>query len=364
MFRRSDADLRDDMAVELTAFELLQARMVGQIDRLPKLVKLGLSGQRQIKIEGNKLDPTIQALAAVQKRLYGAGFTNGSVQKIRQNMRRDSAIAAGAPIKVADVRELSIQGPTGAIKARHYLPLGVSGPRPLLVFFHGGGFVLGDLDTHDAPCRLFCNRAKINVLSIDYRLAPEYKAPFAAEDCFAAYKWAVENADSLGVDRERIAVGGDSAGGNLSAVTCLKARDQGFKLPVLQFLIYPGTDAQGEYASQRTFAEGFFLTQEDVNYFRDAYVANDEAKKDPYVSPQLATTLEGLPPALIATAGFDPIRDQGLAYRDTLAEAGVKVEHVQYDSLTHGFVNLLGIGGEAKRASEELAMMLRLLIGR
>ena len=192
------------------------------------------------------------------------------------------------------------------------------------MFFHGGGYVIGDVDTHDNQCRMLCREAEAVVLSVGYRLAPEHPFPAAPEDCFAATRWAAEHVDRLGGDAGRIAVAGDSAGGNLAAVVALMARDAGGPALAAQLLIYPGTDFAGGYPSETENAEGFFLTRADMEWFREQYLAGADPS-DPRLSPIAAPDLSGLPPAVVATAEFDPLRDQGDAYARALEEAGVPV---------------------------------------
>ena len=234
---------------------------------------------------------------------------------------------------------------------------------PTIVFFHGGGFVLGDLDTHDNQCRALCREAEAVVLSVDYRLAPEHPFPAAPEDCFAATRWAAEHVDELGGDAGRIAVAGDSAGGNLAAVTALMARDAGGPALAAQLLIYPGTDFVGGYPSETENAEGFFLTRADMEWFREQYVAGADPT-DPRLSPVHAPDLAGLPPAVVVTAEFDPLRDQGDAYARALEEAGVHVIKRSYGGLIHGFFDLGALSPACAEAAHEVCADLRGLLHR
>ena len=232
---------------------------------------------------------------------------------------RESLLGFAGPQVHVGVSDLSIPGPAGPIPARHYRPA-TSDPAPLVVFYHGGGWVIGDLDTHDALCRLTCRDAGVHVLSIDYRLAPEHPAPAAVDDAYAAFQWAYEHAADLGAIPGKVAVGGDSAGGNLAAVVSLLARDDEGGKPVLQWLIYPRTDFTAKTRSLSLFAEGFLLTKADMDWFEDQYLDGSGIEPtDPRISPLLAETLSGLPPALIATAGFDPLRDEGDQIRGGIA---------------------------------------------
>jgi acetyl esterase len=237
------------------------------------------------------------------------------------------------------------------------VPTGAESPGPLLVFFHGGGWVYGDLDSHDAPCRFMAERSGVRVLSVDYRLAPEDPFPAAYDDAVAAYCWVVENAGSLGADATRLGVGGDSAGGNLAAVTAVEAARQGLPL-AFQLLVYPGTDASRKTVSRRLFESGFYLTGEFMDQVLDQYVPDRDQRADWRVSPLLGEVPAGLAPAYVATAGFDPLRDEGEAYARKLADAGVKVELRRFPDQIHGFFNVVGVGRSARRASAEIAARL------
>ncbi len=229
-----------------------------------------------------------------------------------------------------------------------------------MVFLHGGGWVFGDLDSHDSACRLICRDAGVHVLAVDYRLAPEHPAPAAVDDAYAAYRWAREHAAELGADPRRVAVAGDSAGGNLTAVVCRLARDAGDPMPSLQWLIYPVTDQRGQARSRSLLGDGFLLTKHDMDWFTDSYLRDSGLDRtDPIVSPLLADDLSGLPPALVITAGFDPLRDEGEQYAVKLQEAGVTVDHRVMTSMIHAFLNLNVLGGGVARANAEMISALR-----
>ncbi len=287
----------------------------------------------------------------------------GDVTASRESMR-EMTKGFGGPLVHVGVNELSIPGPAGPIPARHYHPA-TSDPAPLVVFYHGGGWVLGDLDTHDPLCRLTCRDADVHVLSIDYRLAPEHRAPAAADDAYAAFVWAHEHAAELGAIPDKIAVGGDSAGGNLAAVVSQRARDEGGPNPALQWLIYPRTDFTAKTRSLSLFADGFLLTKADIDWFTLQYLGGSGVDAaDPRVSPLLADSLTGLPPALIATAGFDPLRDEGNSYAAALRAAGTPVDSRSMGSLTHGFASLFPLGGASALATTELISALRAHLSR
>ncbi|WP_096200741.1 alpha/beta hydrolase [Bacillus sp. FJAT-45350] len=270
----------------------------------------------------------------------------------------DFTALAGEPEEVEKVENRFIPGPGGDIPVRIYTPEG-EGPFPALVYYHGGGWVIGDLDGVDVPCRLLTNRSNCVVVSVDYRLAPEHKFPAAIDDAYEAAKWVVENGPSIGVDSQRVAVGGDSAGGNLAAVVSLMARDKKEFSIAYQMLIYPVTNHSYETASYRENADGYLLTKDSMVWFWDHYLRNADDGKNPYVSPLLAEDLSGLPPALVVTAGFDPLRDEGEEYAQLLQQAGVTVETKRYDEMIHGFFWMPGVLDKGKECIEHAALSLK-----
>jgi acetyl esterase len=255
---------------------------------------------------------------------------------------------------VGAVRDL----PVGDLPGRLYVPGGATSPGPLLVFFHGGGWIYGDLDTHDPVCRFLAERAGVRVLAVDYRLAPEHPFPAAYDDCAAAYRWVVEHAESLGADPARLAVGGDSAGGTLAATVAIVAATEGLPL-AFQLLVYPASDMRGGSESRAMFAEGFFLTRQFMDAAQQSYLPRREDVIHPCASPVLADLPTGLAPAYVVTAGFDPLRDEGEAYARKLADAGVELELRRFPHLIHGFFNMVGPGRAGRAASEEIAVRLR-----
>ena len=343
------------------------------LPRLPvdvehRLIKrlCGLSPRAQRRLfgppptrDGQTLAPDIHVLIKLAEQAGSSSITGeGSPAAARKERRRDAAVTgARPPIPMQRVTELTIPGSAGLLGARHYVPLGAAAPGPLLLYFHGGGWVVGDLDTHDGVCRFLAAAAGVSVLSVEYRLAPEHPFPAAIEDAWAAFAWLGANAAALGADPHRIAVGGDSAGANIAAVLCLLAREAGLGA-AMQLLIYPVIDAGAE--SRQRFAEGFLLTKADMDRFDALYIPAGVDPADPRISPLRAPDLSGLPPAYVATAGFDPLRDEGEAYGKRLREAGVPVALVRHPGLTHTFANLTAISRSSRAAMLEAAGALRM----
>ena len=308
------------------------------------------------------LDPQAQKVVDALTALNLKAVEDSTPDEARESMR--SRTAALGPVEdVTAVADHRLSVPGGEIVARVYAP-GGPGPHPALVFYHGGGWVIGDLETHDGICRALTNAAHCMVISVDYRLAPEHKYPVAAEDSYAAFRWVLENASRLGVDPARVAVGGDSAGGNLSTVVALMARDRGTIMPLFQALVYPVTDCDFDSASYRENATGYILTRDGMRWFFGHYLRSPEDGREPYVSPLRAPSLARLPPALVITAECDPLRDEGEAYATRLREAGVPVTLTRYPGVFHGFFRMTSILDKAKAALDEVAGTLRTAFAR
>jgi acetyl esterase len=271
---------------------------------------------------------------------------------------RERRIQIGEPEPVALIEDRTIPGPDGAIPVRVYTP-GVHGPYPAAIYFHGGGWVIGDIDTHDPVCRALANAAGCVVISVGYRLAPEHKFPAAAEDAYAVTEYCATRAAEFDVDPARIAVAGDSAGGNLAAVVALMARDRGGPVLSYQALIYPVTDCNFDRDSFRDNATGYFLTTASMRWFWNHYLRNEADGAEPYASPLRAASLADLPPALIITAEYDPLRDEGEAYAAKLTDAGVKTMLHRYDGMVHGFVSMAIFVPAGNDAIAEVAAALR-----
>lgn len=337
-------------------------RIVKLVCGLPPRLQRLLFGAPPV-LDGQEPAEDIQALLWLDRLVGTDSLSQGrSVEETRADRRYEARIVAHRPpIPMERVEALELPGPAGPLRARLFAPpLAAGDPPPLLVYYHGGGWVIGDLDTHDDPCRFLAANSGAKVLSVDYRLAPEHPFPAAAEDALAAYEWAAANAGRLGVDPARIAVGGDSAGANLAAVTCLTARGTGAPAPAMQLLIYPVTETAGTAASRRTFAEGFLLTRGDMDWFEERYLPSGVDREDPRVALLNATDLTGLPPAYVAVAGFDPLRDEGEAFARRLREAGVRVALRRHPRLVHTFANLTAVCPTARQAMLEATGALQM----
>jgi acetyl esterase len=256
---------------------------------------------------------------------------------------------AGPPEPVAVVRDFAIPGEAGDIAARIYRPA-ADGPLPALVYFFGGGWSLGTLDTSDAVCRMITNRAGCASIAVSYRLAPENKFPAAVHDCYSGIAWVAEHADELGVDATRLAVGGDSSGGNLAAAVTLLARERGGPALRHQLLVYPNTDAAAGTDSMREITDQHFFNANAIKWYWGMYLASPEDGDNPLASPLRAKDLSGLPPATVITAELDPLRDESELYARKLAEAGVPAEVIRYDGMMHGFFTMVGILDTAREA--------------
>lgn len=282
------------------------------------------------------------------------------VDEARRFYRERRSLTQPAPPEVAEVRELAAEGPHGAIPLRLYRPLG-TGPAalPVLVYFHGGGWVIGDLETHDTLCRELANLSGCAVVAVDYRMGPEHLFPAAVDDAIAATRWVHAHAATLGLDPQRLAVGGDSAGGNLAAVVALAARDAG-DLPLrFQLLIYPATDMRRIAPSHERNGDGYLLTRETITYFHDHYIDDVALDADWRASPLLHADLARLPPALVLTAGFDPLRDEGIDYAQRMTQAGSRAALVSFERQIHGFITMGLVIDEANVAVQVCAGQLR-----
>ncbi len=345
------------------ARERFEYRVARAMSALPPKAQVKLSRKPPVRVDGLTLDPEVQLSLAMMERQGLVALETLPVEQVREITRAQGLLYGGPGVEVGSVRDITIDGADGPLAARHYVPDEDGGPHPLLVYYHGGGWVICDLDTHDALCRLICKHAGVQVLAVDYRLAPEHPFPAAIDDARAALRWAYENAESLGADPELIAVGGDSAGGNLATVVCQVAARDGGPAPAFQLLIYPATDSVEIRRSRELFAEGFFLTKALMDWFAAQYVGSQEVDPaDPRISPLRADDLSGLAPAFIVTAGFDPLRDEGEAYAEALRAAGTPVVLRRFAGEIHGFVNAVGVSRIGRDAVIELAGATRAML--
>ncbi len=333
----------------LSLFEKAQHQVARALLRLPPRAQVALSGRRPVHMDGQTLHPELQLLLALRARMGGAPMGRGTPQKARALLRREALVHRGPECPVGQVRELTLDTPHRPLRARLYLPQPRGEAPPLLVFFHGGGYALGDLDTHDGTCRLLCCHAQTAVLSVEYALAPEFPFPKGLEDATAAFVWATGNAQRLGADGRRVSVGGDSAGAGLSAAISYLGTQGQAPLPTSQLLLYPVVERDHARPSFEYFKEGFFLTAEDVRWFGDHYLKAAQPG-DPRAAPLEAPSFEGLPPTLVVTAGFDPLRDEGEAYAQALRAAGVTVELRRFANLIHGFASMTGVSPACEAA--------------
>lgn len=313
------------------------------------------------------VDPQIKQLLDFMESLGAPPLSQGTPQSAREGFRT-LTVGMRQPAQIVPVgstEDITVPGPAGPMRARVYRPEGLTGTAPTLVFIHGGGFVIGDIDTHDNQARGLCQALDAVVVSIDYRLAPEHPWPAAVEDSVAAVRWAAQNIEQLGGDPTRLVVGGDSAGGNLSAVTALCLRDEGGPALAAQLLIYPATDMRDvpDYPSREQNATGYFLTEDDMRWFESNYIPAGADRQDPRLSPLLSPSLAGLPPAVVATAEFDPLRDEGAAYAKALEAGGVEVRYREFPGMIHGFFDLGVLSPGAQAAVDQVCADLRELIG-
>lgn len=302
------------------------------------------------------LDPAYQAMLKQLAAVDGPSMVDVPPQEAREMYRAMQSMLPHH--EVAETEDADADGvPVRIYRASEE-------QAPCIVFFHGGGWVIGDLDTHDSICRQLANETGYTVVAVHYRLAPEHPFPAAIDDCYAALRWVQNNADKLNIKGDRIAVAGDSAGGNLAATVSIRARDEGTHGISFQLLIYPVTDFSFETGSYSENADGYLLTMEGMRWFWNHYIGHDESLGNhPLASPLQADDLSNLPPALIITAEFDPLRDEGEAYGERLKEAGVKTEVQRYDGLIHGFFGQTDLTQGAKDAMSSAALALREVLG-
>lgn len=351
------AAIRESSA--LTLVERIEAAIGAALMRLPARIQYKLSGSPPVRIAGQVLHPQFQLLLALRRRRSSFGLCEPTPVAARARLRHEARLFTGRRTKVAAVRDFAVRGPAGPIPVRHYVPF-ERGPRPLILYFHGGGYVIGDIESYDGPCRILCRHSGMHLLSVEYRLAPEHPFPAALEDGAAVLQWAQGSAKSLGA--ERVAVGGDNAGATLATVIARESRRAG-AAPLAQLLIYPPTDSLTPRPSRALFGDGFILTMRDFDQFAACYTGGTAfTGSDARVSPLRAADLSGLPPALVVTAAFDMLRDEGEAYAAALEQAGTRARVVRLPGLGHGFVNAIGISPAARDALIGVARDFRALV--
>ncbi len=330
--------------------EVVQRAVALGLAALPEGVARRVAGAPLPTWRGAQLDPRIAALMALAARRGQSFRPEVDLPTMRAGYARmNRACGLGSGGNVAQ-RDVTIPTDAGDIGARLYLPRGTELPLPLLIWFHGGGFVIGDVPGYDHLARYFARTGRLAVLSVEYRLGPEHRYPRAHEDGFAALAWAQANAALLGADPKRIAVGGDSAGGGIAAVVAAFAAERGLAPPAYQLLVYPSVDPDGPHDSRTAFDAGLPLTSATIAWFASHYAAAQAGEQRPLLAPLRAPSLAGAPPAYLLAAGFDPLLDEGRAYAERLREAGVPVVYDLRPTLSHAFVNLAGAVPEARRA--------------
>ncbi len=309
---------------------------------------------RRIKKDGQILNAKAQFLCNVVEK-QSLPPADDTVQNARDQIEGLATTLGGDYIPLPYVEDFTIPSEQGPIPARLYKPADTDEPLPVLIGFHGGGFIRGSVNSHDGLFRRLAKFGNFAVISVDYRLAPENKFPAAVDDAYTALRWVQTHGASKGLNTDKVAVGGDSSGGNLAAVSCLDAKRLGTPQPTMQVLIYPTTDSHFTANSHQLFANGFFLTKDRMQWYRDLYLNNANERDSERASPGLAKDLAGLAPALIITAGFDPLRDEAESYANRLKEASIPVGMIRYEGMVHGFSSLSGLLPEADQSLQTIA---------
>lgn len=306
------------------------------------------------------LDPVLKNFLAQLYAQPGPKMWEFTPAEARQAFSLMMQFVAPKNVVVGKVEDFQATGPNGSIPLRSYAPPAAGdAPLPALLFFHGGGFVIGNLDTHDGLCRLLCRESGVRVIAVDYRLAPEHKFPAAVDDAYAALCWVASNAERLGIDAGRIAIGGDSAGAALATVSARTAKENGGPNVALQLLMFPPADLAADTASRRSWADGYFLDRLTIKWFFDNYLPKGADLRDPRLSPLYASDLHGVAPVYLLTAEYDPLHDEGLAYAAKLREAGVPVTVMDYPDLVHDFIYLDAVLPQAREALRAAALAVK-----
>ncbi|MDO5503362.1 MAG: alpha/beta hydrolase [Actinomycetia bacterium] len=347
----------------MTFISAVSRGVLGVLGRLPESVQRRIAGSLE-EIDGQTVYPEVGAALRLLNAIPGPTFEELPLERGRAQIDEEAAIF-GRRTRVGVVTDFLIPAEHGEIPARRYSPPDGASPSAVLVYAHGGGFVLGGLDSADSVCRFLCAHAGIEVLAVDYRLAPEHPFPAATEDLLTAYRFAVEHAPDWGIGADRVMIGGDSAGGNLALVTALQVRDrrrdgiEDLPQPRLQVAFFPWVDFVGEHASHELFATGYFLTTAQLEWYADHYVPDEEQRANPYVSPLLAEDLTDLGPAYVGVAGFDPLRDEGIAMAERLREADNEVTLDVDARHIHAYVNATGVGTTSTAALHRAVAVIK-----
>ncbi len=339
-----------------------QSTLIKAAMNLPVRVQRFLN-RKPLVLDGQELSPEVQLMLTLKRLARVTAAETMPVPEARVELCRQQLMLGGRQ-PIGALRELEVDGAEGPLKARLYTPTERTGadPAPTMLFIHGGGWMYGDLESHDPACRFLAEQSGVQLLAIDYRLSPEHKFPAAVEDCQAAYRWLVDHAEEVNADRSRLAVGGDSAGGSLSLSTAVWAAEKGLPM-AFQLLIYPGADFVERTESRRLFAEGFVLTEVFMDGAEEAYFADDADKSHPDASGIRRVDFpQGIAAAHVVTAGYDPLRDEGEALAALLADNGVEVTSVRHPSMIHGFIHAVGCGHETRQYVGEMAERLRLAL--
>jgi acetyl esterase len=341
----------------MNASQRVQAAIVRALAALPPRIRRRLGGA-PVRRDGLELDLDAQLVLRINGLNPRPPVEERTPEQARADLRHSAPIVGGRPVSLAGVHDIQVSGGAGRLDARLYVPAEArDGAGPLVVFFHGGGWVIGDLDTHDAPCRLLAHASGARILSVDYRLAPEHPYPAPVDDAVAAFRDAVARADELGADPRRIAVAGDSAGGHLAALVAQRAAAGGGPAPAYQVLVYPATDLVEDHPSKQIFAEGFLLTAANMDWYQAHFLSGGGDAHE--ASPLRTKSVAGVVPAYIVTAGFDPLRDEGEAYAARLRDAGVRTVLRRHPGQIHGFFNMPGAGAGHRDAIIEIGGVLR-----
>ncbi|MGM0558637.1 MAG: alpha/beta hydrolase [Myxococcota bacterium] len=342
--------------------EKLTRGALKRIVRMPEPLNERLFGAPPTNDRGVPLDHQVHALLRVMDKTYSPSLDELGPEKAREAYALSSRLFDAEPRPLRSIVDDRVKGPAGPVPLRIYRP-NHGGDAPAIVYFHGGGFVVGDLEAYHGMCSRLADETDCIVISVDYRLAPEHPFPAAVDDCLAAFEWVHENATRLGLNPDRLSVAGDSAGGTLAAVVTQQLLERGGPMPSHQLLMYPSTDTRDGYESMETLAEGFYLESSLVHWFSRTYLQDHSDHADPRVSPVTFERLGELPPAYVVTAGFDPLRDKGERYVDELESAGTRVLHQSFDRLIHGFVTMSGMLDAADLALTEIADEFRAFAG-